>query len=71
MDGNYCAISEEYKMSIPLNEELSSQIKRLSKEYVEVLYWKNKAVSRDIQNGKSYSKEEMIEDVKAYFSESL
>ena len=69
VDGNYCAISEEYKMSIPLNEELSSQIKRLSKEYVEVLYWKNKAVSRDIQNGKSYSKEEMIEDVKAYFSE--
>ena len=68
VNGVYVIVSEKNEIAISLDKTLSEKIDRLTKEYIEILYQNNKTTSKKPSNEQGKSKEDIIEDIKSYFS---
>ena len=68
VNGVYVIVSEKNEIAISLDKTLSEKIDRLTKEYIEILYQNNKTTSKKPSNEQGKSKEDIIEDIRSYFS---
>ena len=69
INDRYVIASEKNEIAIGLSEKLSAKLDRLTKEYVAILYKHNKTITKDIPNNEKKSKEDIIEDIRSYFSD--